>query len=182
METKKVLIADDDELLLGIYAKNLADEGLEVLTAGNGQEAWEIISAGNVPDLVFTGIIMPGMSGFELIQKIQADPRFSKVITAISSHRGRQEDKELAEKMGVGDFIIQGITTPAEVVVRIKALLGIQDKFKIIFPADKFDGLALAKFLNKIQATNLEPTAEGQIFLEIRKEEGNKFGVKLINE
>lgn len=183
METaKKILIVDDDEMLLGIYAKNLGDEGLEVLTAGNGQEAWEIMSAGNIPDVVFTGIIMPGMTGFELIQKIQADPRFSNVLLAISSHRGRQEDKDLAEKMGVGDFIIQGVTTPAEVAVRIKALLGIQDKFKIVFSAEEFDGSALAHFLNKLQATNLESGSGKKMFLEIRKEEGNKFGIKLINE
>ena len=41
MENKKILIVDDDDFLLGVYAKNFKDEGFEVLTAYNGEEAWK---------------------------------------------------------------------------------------------------------------------------------------------
>src|SRR3989344_1328823 len=137
---KKILIIDYDEFLLGIYAKNFKDEGFEVSVARDGQEAWEMISSGNIPDVVFTGIIMPRMTGFELIAKMQTVPNLSKIPTAINSHRGRLEDKTLAQEMGIDDFIIQGFTPPAEVVRRIKMLLGIQNIYKIAIAPDKYDG------------------------------------------
>ena len=114
----KILIVDDDELLLGIYAGSFRNEGFEVLTARDGQEAWDMLSGGNVPDVVFTGIIMPGMTGFELVGKIKSDPKLKNIVTVISSHRGRDEDRVLAKNMGVADFIIQGTTTPVEAIRR----------------------------------------------------------------
>src|SRR3989344_9373182 len=150
METKnkKILIVDDEEFLLGIYAKNFRDEGFEVLTAHDGQAAWDIINAGNIVDIIFTGITMPRMTGFELIAKMQADPKLAKIPVAINSHRGRSEDEKLARQMGVDDFIVQGATTPAEAVRRIKLLLGLQKSFKIAILTERFDGRALINTLN----------------------------------
>ncbi|MDO8443641.1 MAG: response regulator [Candidatus Azambacteria bacterium] len=177
---KKILIVDDDEFLLGIYAKNFKDEGFEVSIARDGQEAWEIISGGNVPDIVFTGIVMPRMTGFELIAKMQANPDLSKIPTAINSHRGRPEDRELAQEMAVDDFIIQGFTTPAEVVRRIKMLLGIQNVYKITIDADKYDGQMFINLLNKQQGATCDPADGKEIFLEIKpKTEKGEFKVDI---
>ena len=177
---KKILIVDDDEILLGIYAKNFRDEGFEVLTAHDGQEAWEIINGGNIPDVVFTGIIMPRMTGFELIAKMQADPDLAKIPVAINSHRGRQEDEKLAKQMGVDDFIIQGSTTPAEAVRRVKLLVGIQSVYKVAIVPDKYDGAALINFLNKQQGATCDPAGGKEIFLEIEpRTEKDEFKIKI---
>lgn len=179
-ENKKILIVDDDEFLLGIYAKNFRDEGFEVLTAHDGQEAWDTISAGNVIDIIFTGITMPRMTGFELIAKLQADPKLANVPVAINSHRGRPEDEKLAKEMGVDDFIIQGATTPAEAVRRIELLLGIQHAYKIILTSNKGDAAALTSFLNKQQNTNCDPADGKEIVLELApKPEKGEFKVKI---
>mgnify|MGYP001560226307 CR=1 FL=1 len=177
---KKILIVDDDEFLLGIYAKNFQDGGFEVLTAHDGQEAWDVISGGNIPDVIFTGILMPRMTGFELITKMQSNAEFKRIITAISSHRGRDEDKILAKELGVLDFIIQGTTTPLEAVRRIKALLGVQGTFKIAIPFNEVDGLALINLLNGEQGTNYLPDKEKQLFLELERSDDGKFKIKLI--
>ena len=177
---KKILIVDDDDFLLGVYAKNFKDEGFEVLTAHDGEEAWEIISGGNVPDVVFTGIIMPRMTGFELIAKMQADPDLAKIPVAINSHRGRPEDEKLAKQMGVDDFIIQGLTTPAEAVRRVKLLLGIQSIYKVAIVPDKNDAPALINFLNKQQGAICDPAGGKEIFLEIEPEtEEGEFKIKI---
>ncbi len=179
-QNKKILIVDDDDFLLGIYAKNFRDEGFEVLTAHNGEEAWEIIVGGNVPDVVFTGIVMPRMTGFELIAKMQADPNLAKIPVAINSHRGRPEDEKLAKQMAVDDFIIQGLTTPVEVVRRVKLLLGVQDVYKVAIIPDKNDARALINFLNKQQGTACDPADGKEIFLEIEQEaEEDKFKIKI---
>ncbi|MCX6813719.1 MAG: response regulator [Candidatus Azambacteria bacterium] len=177
---KKILIVDDDEFLLGIYAKNFKDEGFEVLTARDGQEGWDIIAAGNIPDVVFTGIIMPRMTGFELIAKMQSDPKLAIIPVAINSHRGRPEDEKLAGEMKVDDFIVQGLTTPVEVVRRIKMLLGIKNAYKITIVPDKYDGTAFINFLNKQQDATCDPADGKEIFLELEpKAEKGEFKVKI---
>jgi DNA-binding response OmpR family regulator len=177
---KKILIVDDDEFLLGIHVKNFKDEGFDVSVARDGEEAWGIISGGNIPDVVFTGIVMPRMTGFELIAKMQASPDLSKIPVAINSHRGRPEDKILAQEMAVDDFIIQGFTTPAEVVRRIKMLIGIQNIYKIAIIADKYDGHFFISLLNKQQGAVCDPAGGREIFLEIKpKIEKGEFEINL---
>ena len=177
---KKILIVDDDELLLGIYAKNFRDKDFEVLTARDGKEAWDIISAGNIVDIIFTGITMPRMTGFELIAKLQADPKLAHIPVAINSHRGRPEDEELAKGLMVDDFIIQGVTTPAEAVRRIELILGIKNVYKIILIPNNGAASALINFLNKQQNTNCDPVGSKEIFLELEpKSEVGEFKVKI---
>lgn len=177
---KKILIVDDDEFLLGIYAKNFQDGEFEVLTAHDGQEAWDIISGGNIPDIVFTGILMPRMTGFELIAKMQADSNLAKIPVAINSHRGRLEDEKLAKQMAVDDFIVQGLTTPAEIVRRIKLLLGIQNIYKVAIIPNKGDAHTLINFLNKQQDATCDPMGGKEIFLEIEpKLEKDEFKIKI---
>mgnify|MGYP001605694320 CR=1 FL=1 len=177
---KKILIVDDDEFLLSIYAKNFQDGGFEVLTAHDGQEAWDIIGGGNIPDILFTGIIMPRMTGFELIAKMQADASLAKIPVAMNSHRGRPEDEKLAKQMAVDDFIIQGLTTPAEIVRRVKLLLGIQTVYKVVIVPDKNDAQALINFLNKQQGTTCDSAGGKEIFLEIeQKLEKDEFKIKI---
>lgn len=178
-QSKKILIVDDDEFLLGIYAKNFKDEEFEVFTAHDGEEAWNIIKSGNIPDVVFTGIIMPKMTGFELIAKMQSDEALSRIPVVVNSHRGRPEDQELAKSMNVDDFIIQGATTPFEAVRRIKLLVGIQNTYKIAILPDKYDGAVLINFLNKQQGSECDPKGK-EIFLGIEPEsERGKFKIKI---
>ena len=89
------------------------EKSFEVLTAHDGQEAWEIIVSGNTPDIVFTGITMPRLTGFELIAKLQSDPKLANIPVAINSHRGRSEDQKLAKEMNVDDFIILHFNSPS---------------------------------------------------------------------
>ncbi len=82
--------------------------------------------------------------------------------------------------MSVDDFIIQGATTPAEAVRRIKMLLGIQRVYRIILTPNKGDAVALTSFLNKQQNTNCDPADGKEIFLELEpKPEKNEFKVKI---
>lgn len=182
METKikKIIIVDDDEFLLGIYAKNFRDEGFEVLIAHDGEQAWDIINSDSTIDIIFTGITMPRMTGFELIAKLQADPKLASIPVVVNSHRGRPEDEKMAKEMGVDDFIIQGATTPAEAVRRIEALLGIRHIFKIVLTPGKGDAEALTDFLNKQQNTNCDPDDGKEIFLElIPGTEKGEFKIKI---
>jgi len=178
---QKILIVDDDQLLLGTYAAVFRADGFDVHAVSNGEEAFAALSGEEIPDVLFTGIMMPKMGGFELVEKMRADPRFAKIHVVISSHRGISEDKERAEKLGVSDFIVQGFTTPREVVRRIELMLGVSRKFRIAVSLDRFSAPALIEILNRNQALPCVSAPGEEIVLELEgTPEPDKFHVRII--
>ena len=117
--SKKILIVDDDESLREVYTVLFHQAGFEVLTAKDGQEAWDYLSAGRTPSVIFTGIIMPRMTGFDLIKRLKTDPALANIPVIVSSHRGLPEDKKTAEDLGVKEFVVRHMTTPGEVLRRV---------------------------------------------------------------
>jgi CheY-like chemotaxis protein len=74
----RVLIVDDDPALRQICAINLAAEGLYVLEAEDGFAALELVRTGR-PDLVLTDVMMPGLDGFELAERLRVDERTARI-------------------------------------------------------------------------------------------------------
>lgn len=178
---KKILIVDDDEMLRSIYEAIFHEEKFEVITAFDGEDAWEKLSSGSIPDVIFTGIIMPRMSGFDLVIKIKQDPRFAHIPIAISSHRGLPEDRERAKSLGINDFIIQGTTPAPDIIKRIEILVGIVPTFRIALIQNRYDNKSVIDFLNKIQGTQCSFAAHEEALLELEaKQEQGDFHIKLI--
>jgi len=175
---KKILLVDDDESLLEIYGRKFMEEGFEVAVATDGQEAWDLIQKGYRPDVIFTGILMPRMTGFELVENLQKNTALAKIPVAISSHRNLVEDRKRARELAVDDFIPQGTTTLAEVVRRIKLLLGIKEKFRIVLRRDNADAEDLIRLLELQQGISCRDSKE--VILEFEpKAEKNEFNVRL---
>lgn len=83
----KILIADDEPDVLSVMAKKIAAAGYDVIEAADGQIAWEKIVAEN-PDVVLLDLTMPGLHGFEVLErlrKIQPSEKWCPVII-ISAH------------------------------------------------------------------------------------------------
>ena len=115
-ERYAILVVDDDELTRQMYTERLKQEGkFRIYDANDGLEALQIMTEEEIPDLVFTGIIMPRMNGFQLIEAMQDRVQLSGIPVMISSHMGRQQDKEKADELGIQHFIVRGQTTPDEV-------------------------------------------------------------------
>ncbi len=73
----KVLIADDEEAILGILANKVAAQGYAVVTARDGQEAWDKIVSEN-PDVIILDITMPKMDGWSVLHKLRSEPPSKK--------------------------------------------------------------------------------------------------------
>lgn len=119
---KVILIVDDDVSVRDVYAEVLQNAGFVVEKAGDGVEAIAAVSKA-IPDLVFTGIIMPRMDGFSLAETLKKNVSTANVPVVFSSHLGRLEDKRRADELGARGFFILGMTSPNEVVANVKAIL-----------------------------------------------------------
>ena len=119
---KTIAIVDDDVDTLDMYASIFEMADYNVIRASDGLEALSVIGD-HTPHLIFTGIVMPRMDGFAMMEALRQNKRTADIPVVINSHLGREADRKRAEELGAKDFIIRGFTPPREVLERIGALL-----------------------------------------------------------
>lgn len=114
-----VLIVDDDPKLLKMLQRTLIYENLNVLTAGNGEEALPVIDAKS-PDLLIVDWMMPKMDGVTLIRHLRAGG--DKTMTLMLTARDAIENRVDGLESGADDYLVKPFA-PAELVARVHALL-----------------------------------------------------------
>ena len=119
---KKILVADDDFDQRDLYVELFKQNGYEVISADDGLEALEKIFK-ETPDLVFTGIIMPKMDGFELIRNMRNNVATSLIPVIMFSHLGREEDRQKAIILRRVNFVVKGYDSPISILNTVKELL-----------------------------------------------------------
>ena len=117
-----VVIVDDDQDTRVLYADVLRTAGFDVREAVDGLDGFEKITQ-QLPDLVITGIIMPRMDGFMLVESLKKNVMTASLPIMFLSHLGRQEDEIRSRAMGVLDFFVTSMTPPHEIIGHVKALL-----------------------------------------------------------
>jgi two-component system chemotaxis response regulator CheY len=117
----KILLVDDDISTRSMYATVFRDARMDVIEAGDGLEGMEK-AIKEAPDVIFTGIIMPKMDGFQLMEALKKNVATASIPILISSHMGREEDRQKANLLGARYFIIRGFSTPKEVVEKVRSL------------------------------------------------------------
>ena len=100
METKTILVADDESHILNVVSLKLRNAGFRVVTARDGQEAFEMAQA-EKPDLLITDYHMPQLSGIELCQKLKQDPSTSSIPAIMLTARGYQLEPSDTEQSGI---------------------------------------------------------------------------------
>lgn len=92
MTNKKVLVIDDNRFILRVIKTKLSSNGLDVLTAGNGEEGVEKAFAER-PDLVITDIMMPKLDGFGVYHELQKNPETQKIPVIFLTAMGEESDE-----------------------------------------------------------------------------------------
>jgi len=110
----KILIAEDDPLLAHMYQVKLSREGYKVLIASDGQEAWEKVKS-DKPQAMIMDVMMPRMTGIELLKKIRHSKKHADLPIVILSNSNSQSDKSEAKKLHVTDFLLKANYTPQQV-------------------------------------------------------------------
>jgi CheY-like chemotaxis protein len=96
LHCRRVLVAEDDRALLELLAEYLELQGLEVTAAPSGDAAMRALQSGPAPDLVVLDIRMPGVPGDEILRRMRADPRLSRIPVAAITGMQRSEVELLA--------------------------------------------------------------------------------------
>lgn len=120
---KKILIVDDDKLLLDIYTTKFKAGGFDVDTAFGGEEAINIIKGGKKPDVILLDIVMPGMDGIEFLKKMKEEKLDVGLKRIILSNQSQPSDVERANDLGVDGYIIKASNTPSEVLNNVLDIL-----------------------------------------------------------
>ena len=121
MSPKKILLVEDDPFLSSLLKNRLQREGgFEVSLAYSGDEALSL-SESFRPDLIMLDIILPGKSGFEVLEVMRARPGL-KVPVIIISNLGQTADVERAQALGIKDYFVKAKTSIDELIEKIKAM------------------------------------------------------------
>jgi DNA-binding response OmpR family regulator len=123
MQPKKILLVEDDDALAKVYITRLEAEGFTVKRGANGEEALAAAVAFK-PDLVLLDIMMPKVTGFDVLDILRNTPETAHVKVIMLSALGQQNDIDRAKSMGVDDYLVKSQVVIADVIARIKQHLG----------------------------------------------------------
>jgi DNA-binding response OmpR family regulator len=105
---KRVLIVDDESIIVSVLQRHVSNAGYEFDTASNGQEALDKI-AKEQPDLVLLDLMMPGINGFETCRRIRENEKTKKLPVLIITALRSDSDSKDAAACGANEFIVKPI-------------------------------------------------------------------------
>lgn len=118
----KILMVDDDKMLLDMYKERLELAGYQVETSTNGEEC--LVKIHEVkPDIVLLDIMMPKVNGYDTLASIKSDPATKDTPVIILSALVRDINKSRAIEAGADDYIIKSEVMPADVIKKIENVL-----------------------------------------------------------
>jgi len=120
-DNKKLLLIDDDPNLILLVKDYLEFRGYEVMAAGNGREALEILNL-HLPDMIICDVMMPEMDGYAFVNKIRQDSRTSSIPIMFLSAKGQSQDKIKGLTTGADIYMIKPFE-PEELVAQVESSL-----------------------------------------------------------
>ncbi len=121
----KILIVEDEEVLLNILKNKLQKEGYLVVTAKDGKEGLKVMKAAE-PDLVLLDILMPKMTGMQVLEEMNKEGLIHKYPVIIISNSGQPVEIDKARQLGVSDYLVKAEFDPDEVLEKIENVLSYQ--------------------------------------------------------
>ena len=119
---KKIFIVEDDEFLRSLTVKRLEKENYNIAVAADGEQALKHLGTDS-PDLVLLDLLLPGVDGFQVLEKMQGDANLSKIPVVVFSNLGQREDIEKAKGLGASDFLIKANFTLDDVVAKVNSYM-----------------------------------------------------------
>ncbi|MDD5145413.1 MAG: response regulator [Candidatus Pacebacteria bacterium] len=120
---KKILLIEDEEIMVNLLQKKLAKEGYNISVARDGEEGLEKMRE-SAPDLVLLDIIMPKKGGFEVMAEMISDEKLKEIPVIVISNSGQPVELDKAKKLGARDWLIKTEFDPQEIIEKVLKQIG----------------------------------------------------------
>jgi len=120
---KKVLAVEDDLFLKELLAGKFPDDEFNVLYASNGDEALAL-AATEMPDIILLDILLPGMSGYDVLEKLKSDTATKHIPVVILSNFGQKEDIAKGKALGAVDYLVKANNSLDAIVAKVREVAG----------------------------------------------------------
>jgi CheY-like chemotaxis protein len=122
---KKILLVEDEEIMIDLLQRKLSKEGYEVSVARDGEEGLKKMREMDPkPDLILLDIVMPKMGGFEVMEEMAKDEKLKNIPVIVISNSGQPVELDRAKKLGAKDWLIKTEFDPKEVLEKVKKQIG----------------------------------------------------------
>lgn len=120
---ERILIVEDDAFLSGMYVSKLSFEGFDVSLASDGESGLAAVE-GMKPDLVLLDILLPKVSGFDVLAAMKKNPALRGIPVVLLTNLSEKENVRKGLALGADDYLIKAHFMPSEVIAKIRKLLG----------------------------------------------------------
>lgn len=117
MKPKRVLLVEDEPLLIDLYQERFGEEKFDLEIARDGNEALKKADLG--ADLILLDILLPGINGFEVLRRLKRNLDTRDIPVIVLTNLGSEQsdsDKQLAFSLGAVDYLVKSYHTPDEMV------------------------------------------------------------------
>lgn len=118
LKGKKVMWVEDDQFLSDLIARKLSQNQCKLLFTKTGEEALEVL-AKDRPDIILLDLLLPGISGFEVLEHIKADQNLKNIPVIILSNFTQNNEMEKAKTMGANRFLTKATVVLDDIVKEI---------------------------------------------------------------
>lgn len=115
-----VFVVEDDVFLVKAYQIKLEKEGAEVWIANDGKEALTYLEKEEVPNVVMLDLMLPHMSGFDILAEIRKNEKWKNVPVLILTNLGQPQDMERCRELGVAEYIVKANTKINDVIMKVR--------------------------------------------------------------
>ncbi|MBU6389694.1 response regulator [Patescibacteria group bacterium] len=117
-----IVVIEDEEVLRQLMADELEKRGHQVITATNGEEGWQAIRQ-QKPELILLDLLMPVMSGYEVLRELRNQPEFKETPCIVISNSGQADDLNRAFAYGATDVLIKADFDAEQLVNKVESHL-----------------------------------------------------------
>jgi DNA-binding response OmpR family regulator len=118
-QTKKLLLIEDDVMLVNMYKAKFVNEGYEIESATDGKNGLALVPQVN-PDLVILDLMLPRLSGIEVLEELKKDEKLKNIPVVVLTNLSEEQETQKALELGADGYLVKADLTPSQLVEKIK--------------------------------------------------------------
>jgi CheY-like chemotaxis protein len=119
----KIMIVDDDDFLVNMYATKFGNNGVSVEAYKSGDLLLEKLRAEVKADLILLDIVMPGLTGMDALKKMREEKLGEGIPVVMLTNQSDEKDIAESKQFGIAGYIVKSAATPSEVVSEVIGII-----------------------------------------------------------